>query len=170
MKDFAKIRDIGLKAGLQDNRLYIFIEFIFQRFPDYDAGYWAQWAKRFVQGTEVGASDQKGRYILGDITRNFVNVFARIEDEWGKYPRKVEPEKPSSGYDKQGFYQGMYRDTAPEDPVDLMTRANLLRAVSKSLIRFKIDRDQRGKIISYLCNDFRIELSEHGMKDFIDHA
>ena len=69
----------------------------------------------------------------------------------------------------KGFHSGIYKDipgrghTAP-----IHERANLLRAVSKSLISAGIDRSRRRQIILELCSEFGVELSEHGIEHFLD--
>lgn len=71
--------------------------------------------------------------------------------------------------DKQGFHNGIYKDIpglGHNAPVH--ERANLLRAVSKSLIRSGIDRTRRRNIILDLRSEFGVDLSEHGIEHFLD--
>ena len=70
--------------------------------------------------------------------------------------------------DKKSYVNGIYRDmpgkgfTAPLDE-----RAELLRAVSKGLIRANIPLERRRAIIVELQQDFGVELSEHGTEHFM---
>ncbi|MCL5237754.1 MAG: hypothetical protein M1353_07895 [Nitrospirae bacterium] len=72
------------------------------------------------------------------------------------------------GKDAQGYENGMYKNipglgfTAP-----LIERAELLRAVSKSLIRKTIPLERRRAIIEELQQDFGIQLSERGLEHFL---
>ncbi len=66
------------------------------------------------------------------------------------------------------YVNGIYRDMPGKGfsaPVD--ERAELLRAVSKALIRATIPLDRRRTIIQGLQEDFGIELSEHGLDHFM---
>jgi len=72
------------------------------------------------------------------------------------------------GTDTQGFTNGMYRDIPGlgfRSPLD--ERAELLRAVSKILIRATIPLERRRVIITELQRWFGVELSEHGIEHFM---
>ncbi len=66
------------------------------------------------------------------------------------------------------YISGIYRNMPGKGfsaPVD--ERAELLRAVSKALIRATIPLERRREIIQGLQEDFGVELSDHGLEHFM---
>jgi hypothetical protein len=69
----------------------------------------------------------------------------------------------------KSYVKDMYRDIPGlgfKSPVE--ERAELLRAVSKTLIRSTIPLERRREIIKALQYDFGVELSERGMEHFME--
>ena len=68
----------------------------------------------------------------------------------------------------KNYINGMYRDIPGlgfRSPFD--ERAELLRAVSKALIRATIPLERRREIIKALQDDFGVELSDRGIEHFM---
>lgn|GEM_PF-2872670 len=70
--------------------------------------------------------------------------------------------------DKKSYVNGIFRDMPGKGfSASVDERAELLRAVSKGLIRAHIPLERRRKIIVELQQDFGVELSEHGIEHFM---
>jgi hypothetical protein len=70
--------------------------------------------------------------------------------------------------DSKGYINGIYRDIPGLGfGAAIEERAELLRAVSKSLIRQTIPLERRRAIIKDLQQWFGVELSEHGLEHFM---
>ena len=69
----------------------------------------------------------------------------------------------------KSYINEMYRDIQGlgfKSPVE--ERVELLRAVSKTLIRSTIPLERRRVIIKALQNDFGVELTERGLEHFME--
>ena len=86
MDQFKELVTTGRKAGLENNRLYLCIEYMTRCFQGgVDSGYMATRTKRFSDGTEITSSDHKSQGILGEIMVDWNQVYQRIEQEWVKH-------------------------------------------------------------------------------------
>lgn len=64
VSNIARIRLIGVEAGLADDRLHLYTAYVFERFPEANDHYTEEWANRFFDNEEYERSDLRGRTIL----------------------------------------------------------------------------------------------------------
>lgn len=70
ISNIARIRDIGTKVGLVDDRLHLYTAYVYERFPQANDHYTEEWAYRFLNREEYERSDLHGRTFLDTWTGN----------------------------------------------------------------------------------------------------